>query len=105
MSAPRTYTISEMAEEFGVTLRTLRFYEFRRLISPARNGVHRIYSEADRAAMAKIRVWTGHGFTLTEIHTALTTGKLPDIAAQIAHLRRKRDDLDKAIAELSEVAA
>ena len=50
----RTYTITELCEEFGVTARALRFYEDEGLISPERNGLVRIYSWRDRARLAWI---------------------------------------------------
>ena len=48
------FTISDLARDFGVTLRTLRFYESRGLIAPSRSGMTRIYSARDRARLALI---------------------------------------------------
>jgi len=47
----RTYTITQLCEEFGVTARALRFYEDEGLISPKRQGLSRIYSWRDRARL------------------------------------------------------
>ncbi|MBZ0099951.1 MAG: MerR family transcriptional regulator, partial [Taibaiella sp.] len=47
----KTYSISELSEEFGITPRTLRYYEDQNLISPRREGQSRIYSAADRARL------------------------------------------------------
>ena len=47
----RTFSISELAAEFGVTPRTLRFYENRGLLAPARRGTTRVYSERDRTRL------------------------------------------------------
>ncbi len=49
-----TYRIGDLAAEFDVTLRTLRFYEDKGLLRPTRNGVTRIYSKRDRARLKLI---------------------------------------------------
>lgn len=102
-----TYTITEMANEFGVTLRTLRFYELRKMLSPARIGPTRSYSRLDREALRKILKWRAQGFTLTEIKVALDNGGFPPakIEQQIQHLRAQRIEIDRAIAELIARAA
>src|SRR3954465_12488198 len=63
----RTYTITELCEEFGVTARALRFYEDEGLISPERQGLSRIYSWRDRARLAWILRGKRVGFSLSEI--------------------------------------
>jgi DNA-binding transcriptional MerR regulator len=50
----QSYTISELAKEFGITTRTMRFYEERGLISPRREGQKRLYSSADRVRIKLI---------------------------------------------------
>ncbi len=60
-------TIGEMAREFGVTLRTLRFYEDRHLIRPRRMGNARYYGGADRVRLEMILKGKQLGFTLAEI--------------------------------------
>ncbi len=47
----RTYAIAELANEFGVTPRTLRFYESRGILAPARVGQRRVFSERDRVRL------------------------------------------------------
>lgn len=107
----RTYLIGDLAKEFGVTLRTLRFYQDRGLISPRREGTTRIYSAADRARLARILAAKKLGFTLTEVRAMLA--KDPGDAAgaelllteeqidtQIAHLERQREEIAEALAEL-----
>lgn len=98
------YSISHMAAEFGVTLRTLRFWEQRGLLSPARDGMTRVYSEADRSRFRKIHTWASQGFTLAEIKAALARGGFDraQIVQQIADLRRRRADTDRAIAALEQ---
>ena len=62
----RTYTISELAKEFGVTTRTMRFYEEKGLISPRREGQKRLYSSADRVRIKLILRGKRIGMSLTE---------------------------------------
>src|SRR5437016_6657522 len=61
------FTIGELAQEFGVTLRTLRFYENKGLLAPQREGLTRLYSPSDRARLGLILKGKKLGFTLTEI--------------------------------------
>src|SRR5919206_1220654 len=67
----KTYTIGDLAREFGVTLRTLRFYEDRGLLSPRRDGTARIYDARDRERLSVILKGKQLGFTLTEIRALL----------------------------------
>ncbi len=104
--------ISEMAQEFKVSLRTLRIYEDRGLLHPLRNGLTRLYSDRDRRHLQLILKGRRLGFTLTEISTLLSEVEAGDpelhlapdqVRAQISHLERQRDDIDQAIAELRSV--
>ena len=61
-----TYTISELAKEFGVTTRTIRFYEEKGLISPRREGQKRLYSPADRVRIKLILRGKRIGMSLDE---------------------------------------
>lgn len=61
------YTITELAAEFGLTLRALRFYDGRGLLSPRREGRKRLFSAADRDRLALILKGKKLGFTLAEI--------------------------------------
>ena len=61
-----TYTISELADEFGVTTRTIRFYEERGYLKPDRLGQRRVYSPADRTRLRLIVRGKRLGLTLEE---------------------------------------
>jgi DNA-binding transcriptional MerR regulator len=61
-----TYTISELAQEFGITTRTIRFYEEKGLISPLRQGRKRLYTPADRVRIKLILRGKRVGMTLRE---------------------------------------
>jgi DNA-binding transcriptional MerR regulator len=62
----QTFKIGDLAREFGVTLRTLRFYEDRGLLNPERRGTTRLYSRRDRARLRLILLAKTLGFSLTE---------------------------------------
>src|SRR5688572_31470451 len=74
----KLYTIGDLAREFGVTLRTLRFYEDRGLLSPRRDGTARIYSARDRDRLSVILKGKQLGFTLTEIRAMLAEDRVAD---------------------------
>jgi DNA-binding transcriptional MerR regulator len=106
------YSIRDLASEFDVTARTLRFYEQKGLLSPGRKGASRVYSEADRARLVLILRGKRVGFSLDEIREMLDmeaiTSRNPSALAamlnrfhqRIADLQTQREDIDAAIAEL-----
>ena len=111
-SAQPELTISQMSRVFGVSLRTLRFYEDRGLIKPRREGNARYYRGSDRIRMEMILKGKKLGFTLTEIQD-LIGGKgatemtdLEDqlnpqqVVTQISHLERQRNEIEGAIERL-----
>ncbi len=108
------FTIGQMASEFGVTLRTLRFYEDKGMLKPRREGTSRFYASGDRLRLQMILKGKQLGFTLGEIRELIGSGgangsaefeeKLqPDqIVSQIGHLERQRAEVEDAIARLRE---
>ena len=62
-----TYSISDLAQEFGVTTRTIRYYEDQGLLSPGRSGVNRVFSNRDRVRLKLALRGKRLGFTLGEI--------------------------------------
>ncbi len=105
------YRIGDLAREFDVSLRTLRFYEDRGLISPERSGSTRLYSNEDRKRLKIIILAKNVGFSLVEIQSILKTydddadqdvkGLANKFREQHDRLMSQRDDLDKSINELS----
>jgi DNA-binding transcriptional MerR regulator len=63
----RTYTITELSSEFGVTLRTIRFYEEQGMLSPDRQGRSRVYAARDRVRLKLILRGKRLGLSLSEI--------------------------------------
>jgi DNA-binding transcriptional MerR regulator len=61
------FNISELAKEFGVTTRTIRYYEDQGLLSPAREGVNRVFSNRDRVRLKLALRGKRLGFSLAEI--------------------------------------
>lgn len=108
------YSISDLAQEFGITARTIRFYEDRNLIRPRRVGQTRVYSASDRARLAWILRGKRVGLSLADIGELLDMYDLDDnrqtqrratlakCRERIAVLERQRQDIDSTIAELSE---
>jgi len=105
------FTIGDLAREFGLSLRALRFYEDRRLLKTRRRGTTRLYSDADRSRLQLILKGKQLGFTLAEIRELLAaqveerldlalTLNPEQITAQIDHLERQRAELDIALSEL-----
>jgi DNA-binding transcriptional MerR regulator len=108
----QTWTIREVAEEFGVTHRTIRHYEDLGLISPERRGTQRVYRRRDRTRLALILRGKRLGFPLEEIRTIIDlydrprgkASQLEYVLSQIderrADLEARRRDLDDALSEL-----
>ena len=108
----RTFTIRQLCTEFKATPRALRFYEDKGLLSPARDGMNRVYSYKDRARLILILRGKRVGLSLQEIREILELYDEGDEAAhQNAHslkkfrekivvLERQREDIDGAIQEL-----
>jgi DNA-binding transcriptional MerR regulator len=111
-SRERTYSITELCREFNVTPRTLRFYEQKGLLSPARRGWTRLFSYRDRARLQLILRGKRVGFALEEIKEMLDLYNLRDgqvtqlkvasvkMRERLEALRKQRVELEEAIADL-----
>ena len=110
-----TWSITELAEEFGVTLRTIRHYEDVGLITPERRGSARVFHTRDRIRLQLILRGKRLGFSLPEIRTIVNmydeqpgeAGQLQYLLDQIdvrrAELDQLRRDIDETMAELAHV--
>ena len=112
--AKAEYTIRELAERYGVTARTLRYYEQEGLISPRREGAKRLYTKSDRARLELILRGKRVGFALDAIKEMLDIQALDNGASRsalqkaverfgdrITALEQQRSDIDASISELS----
>ena len=109
-----TWTIREVADEFGITHRTVRHYEDLGLITPERRGTTRVYHRRDRTRLALILRGKRLGFPLEEIRTIIDlydrprgkASQLEYVLGQIderrSDLEQRRRDLDDALTELGE---
>jgi DNA-binding transcriptional MerR regulator len=117
MDEQQRWTITQLAEDFGVTLRTLRHYEDVGLLTPERRGTQRVFHPRDRIRLRLILRGKRLGFSLPEIRTIVNmydeqpgeAGQLHYLLDQIdvrrAALERLRRDIDETLTELREVEA
>ena len=110
----RTWSIAQVADEFGVTHRTVRHYEELGLISPERRGTTRVYHRRDRTRLGLILRGKRLGFPLEEIRTIIDLYDVPrgrrsqleyvlgQIDERRADLEQRRRDIDAALSELTE---
>lgn len=111
-----TFTIGDLAREFGVSLRALRFYENKGLLSPRRAGLARLYSPADRHRLVLILKGKKLGFTLTEIRQMIAAEEgqadgqqlqfdRAKCLEQIKLLEQQKSEIEEGLAELRRIYA
>ena len=94
------YSISELAQEFRVTTRTIRHYEDQGLLRPQRNGLNRVFSSRDRARLKLALRSKRLGFTLSEIRELfqlydLSRNEQGQLEAFLGNLDRRRAALEQ----------
>jgi len=103
------FAIAQLAEEFGITLRTLRFYEAKGFLSPQRHGAVRRYTSADHDRIVLILQAKRLGFTLREIGEMIAARNGKPGALQLSRLKcteqinlleRQKRTIEAALAEL-----
>ena len=106
------YSIGDLSREFGVTTRTIRFYEDQGLLSPAREGQSRIYQPRDRVRLKLILRGKRLGFSLKEIKNLIELYDAPEgegaqlrsfidkIRARRGELLAQRNDIEQVLDEL-----
>jgi DNA-binding transcriptional MerR regulator len=95
-----TFTISELAREFGVTTRTIRFYEDQGLLSPKREGTNRVFSPRDRVRLKLALRGKRLGFPLAEIRELfelydISRGEHKQLEEFLTRLERRRANLEQ----------
>ena len=109
------YSITELTREFGVSTRTLRFYEDEGLLHPERRGRTRMFRAADRRLLQEILRGRRIGFTIAEIREIIQVYKDPPgeqgqlqllmkhVEQKRSELRQKRKDIEDTLNELDNV--
>jgi DNA-binding transcriptional MerR regulator len=110
-------TISEMCSAFGVTPRTLRFYEAKELLAPHRDGQKRLFTKRDRARLKLILQGKRFGFALEEIRQLLDLYHADDsqhfqlmkayefAERHLAEMEAQKTELENAISDLKDQMA
>jgi len=110
---PETFTISDLAREFALTTRAIRFYEDEGLLTPVRDGRTRVYSERERVRIKLILRGKRLGLALSEIRElfdlyATTRNERPQLEKFLlmlsdrrAMLLQQREDIDAVLAEIA----
>ncbi|KPF59537.1 MerR family transcriptional regulator [beta proteobacterium AAP51] len=113
-TAPRRYTITELAAEFDITARAIRFYEDMGLLAPQRQGRNRVYTQRDRTRLKLTLRGKRLGLSLQEIKQLVDMYDSPsDTAQQLAafmavlaehrrQLEQQREDIDVTLAEIAQ---
>lgn len=111
------FSISDLAREFSITTRAIRFYEDEGLIQPKREGQRRLYTQRDRVRLMLILRGRRLGFSLKEIAEIIDlydrepgeTGQLKLFLAKIEErrqlLKQQQEDIKQTLAELDQVEA
>ena len=114
-TAQEQFSISELAQEFDVTTRAIRFYEDEGLLEPHRQGRQRVYSSRDRVRLKLILRGKRLGFSLSEIGDIIDmydsepgeVGQLQYFIEKISvrrkTLKQQRDDIDVTLKELDNI--
>lgn len=113
MSNKITYTIGELAKQFDITTRSIRFYEDEGLLSPSRQGQHRIYTNKDQVRLKLVLRGKRLGFSLAETRrlfelydadnsSAAQLQKVLELIAEKKNsLRQQMEDINVLLTELT----
>jgi DNA-binding transcriptional MerR regulator len=101
------YTITELTREFGISTRTLRFYEDEGLVAPVRRGRTRLFRPSDRHLVRQIMRGRSLGFSIAEIREIIKMyseppGEVGQLKLMIKRIEEKREDLRQKRRDLEE---
>lgn len=107
MTTPEEWTIAQIADDFGVTHRTVRHYEDLGLLAPERRGTQRVYRRRDRTRLSLILRGKRLGFPLEEIRTIVdmydeAQGPTSQLTYVLEQIDDRRADLQRRLADLQE---
>lgn len=109
------FSITELAQELDLTTRTIRFYEDRGLLRPARRGQQRVYSRADKTRLKLVLRGKRLGWPLDDIREMIELYDTPDgerkqlevmltrISQSRATLLQQREDIELALSEFDDI--
>ncbi len=109
------YSIGDLASEFAISTRAIRFYEIKGLLNPRRVGANRVYTRRDRARLKLILRGKRLGFSLDEVaeylnlydadphQMAQTRMLLQKVEVAIGDLEQKQQDIEKTLSELRDL--
>jgi DNA-binding transcriptional MerR regulator len=112
MTTQATFSISDLAQEFALTTRAIRFYEDEGLLAPTRSGRNRVYGSRERTRLKLILRGKRLGLSLSEIREILdlyetNVGEVPQLKKFVevlehrrALLLQQREDIDAVVAEI-----
>ncbi len=110
-----SYSIAELAKEFDITTRTIRFYEDKHLLKPARRGQQRVYSRADRTRLKLVLRGKRLGWPLDDIREMIHMYDAPGgeekqlrvmidkIKTSRETLLRQQEDITLALSEFDDI--
>ncbi|MFL0807773.1 MAG: MerR family DNA-binding transcriptional regulator [Oceanobacter sp.] len=107
MNSGKTYSISELAKEFDVTTRSIRFYEDQELLFPSRRGQTRVYSSQDRVRLKLILRGKRLGFSLAETRELFalwdetTSGSEKQLHLLLVKIEEKRAELEQQLNDIA----
>lgn len=116
-SSDAVFRIGDLAREFGLTLRALRFYEDRKLLIPARAGSTRLYSAEHRQRLKLILLAKRVGFSLTETEEILKVNDQEDLSddalkeltarfkGQVSVLKEQKLEIEQALMDVDETVS
>ncbi|NND91804.1 MAG: MerR family DNA-binding transcriptional regulator [Granulosicoccus sp.] len=122
MNAPSSdaeaeFSIADLAQDFAITTRTIRFYEDKGLLQPARRGKHRVYSRADRTRLKLVLRGKRLGWPLDDIREMIELYDLPDgerrqLNVMLSRIQQSRSvllqqkaDIERALHEFDDIEA
>lgn len=105
MANRHQYTISDLAREFDVTTRTIRYYEESGMLSPTRDGQTRLYNDADRVKLKLILRGKRLGFSLSESRELIEmydpdSDNRHQINALLTKIQKRREQLEAQLHDI-----
>ena len=105
LNREKTYGIGELARDFDVTTRTIRFYEEAGLLNPARDGQQRVYTDAERVKLKLILRGKRLGFSLSESRDLIEmydpeSGNTKQLNALLEKIQERREQLAEQMREI-----